>query len=109
MSAWLLFPEASLPNAPTASHTFSSEGMSYKDTSHKPQGVMPTASRHSIISSKSPDPEGPVSPQPLQHRTLERAQFGPEHPVVSSSEYTGRNCQNVPPSLKGMWASVFEH
>lgn len=62
MSAWLLFPEASLPNAPTASHTFSSEGMSYKDTSHKPQGVMPTASCHSIISSKSPDPESPVPP-----------------------------------------------
>lgn len=76
-------------------HTLPSVGMSYKDSSHMPQGVMLTVSGHSIVFSKSPDLEGPVSP--LQHRTLERTQFGPEHPVMSSPEYTGRSCQNVAP------------
>lgn len=94
MTAGLLSPGTSLLDASTPSHTLPSVCMSYTDTSHKVRGPVTTASLNNLLEVSISTPKVPVSP--LRHRTLERAQFGPEHPVMSSSEYTGRGCQNAP-------------
>lgn len=98
MTEGLLPPGTSLLDASTPSHTLPSVFMSYKDTSHKARGPVTTASLNNLLKVSISTPKVPVSS--LQHRTLERAQFGPEHPVMSSSEYTGRGCQNAPNPIR---------